>query len=106
MPANTSRARIRPGRAVRFFPNQAQATALGVALGDSIPAVIAKVNSDGTVNLKIDAAAAIDTSTVDGTYGAPEAAVLASLRDKAGIVESVSQGSEPGQYSLIGAQLA
>jgi len=99
--ANTSRARIRPGRRVRFFPSAAQATALGASVGDAIPGVIVAVNGDGSVNLRVEAVAAIDSGTVDATYGAPEAAVVNDLRDKAGLIESVTQGEGPGQYSLI-----
>ena len=46
------RQRIRVGRDVSYFATDAQAAAAGDDNGVTWPAIIAKVNSDGTTNLQ------------------------------------------------------
>ena len=89
------------------------------------PALITKVNADGTVDLAVDPPAAssvgasltsplITDADADGTYGAPEATLINNLKAgmnsivtrlnqlvvAAGRKASVVQGGQPGQYSL------
>lgn len=74
----TSRARIRVGREVNYFPTAAEETALGAG---PWPAKIAGVNADGSVNLDT-------TPPVQGALGAALTDPLVTAADPAAVAEA------------------
>lgn len=118
----TDRSRVRRGREVSYWPTAAEEASLGAG---PWPALITKVNADGTCDLAVDPPGAssvgasltsplITDADADGTYGAAEATMLNNLKAgvnsivtrlnqlvvAAGRKASVVQGGQPGQFSL------
>lgn len=111
----TSRARVRVGREVHYYPTAAEASSLGAG---PWPATIVAVNADGSVDLAVTpptqagTVSQADAAAQGGAYNQADAQSVADLTNanKAAInalvaaarKASIAQGGSGGRYQLVG----